>query len=67
MSKVSEVSNISKVAGVSEMSNNPIVLNCLNNLISLIMSEVVKSGSSPGQSLDEFQIKGARTGEQRLA
>ena len=67
MSKVSEVSNISKVAGVSEMSNDLIVLNCLNNLISLIMSEVVKSGSSLGQSPDEFQIKGARTGEQRLA
>ena len=27
----------------------------------------VKSGSSPGQSPDEFQIKGMRMGEQRLA
>ena len=27
----------------------------------------VKSGSSPGQSQDEFQIKGMRTEEQRLA
>ena len=27
----------------------------------------VKSRSSPGQSLDEFWIKGMRTGEQRLA
>ena len=30
-------------------------------------SPSVKSGSSPGQSLDEFWIKRARTGEQRLA
>ena len=28
---------------------------------------VVKSRSSPGQSLDEFWIKGTRTEEQRLA
>ena len=27
----------------------------------------VKSGSSPGQSPDEFRIKGARTGERMLA
>ena len=30
-------------------------------------SLLVKSGSSPGQSSDEFQIKGTRMGEQRLA
>ena len=34
-------------------------------LIELAVSEVVKSGSSLGQSPGEFQIKGARMEEQR--
>ena len=32
-----------------------------------LKSEAVKSESSPGQSLDKFQIKGTRMEEQRLA
>ena len=32
-----------------------------------VYTHTVKSGSSPGQSPDEFRIKGARTGEWMLA
>ena len=40
---------------------------CCHCVAVLVMDHLVKSGSSPGQSLDEFQIKGTRTEEQRLA
>ena len=39
----------------------------LYNIESSIVPLTVKSGSSPGQSLDEFQIKGTRMEGQRLA
>ena len=50
-------------------SHSNLAVNCREHgeLICDVGRASVKSGSSLGQSLDEFQIKGTRMEEQRLA